>query len=1027
VNITSWAVKKKTLTIFIATLTLLAGVFSYPGLGRLEDPEFAIKTAVVSTAYPGATAEEVELEVTDPIEIALQELVQVKELESNSRAGMSVISITIRPEFTAAKLPQVWDEIRKKVSDVSSSLPRGAAEPVVSDDFGDVYGFFFTVVGDGFTSGELDRFVDEIKKELSLVKNVSRVELWGNQSPCIYLDISQARFAQLGLTFADVQATLQQQNAVVDSGGMEIQGNRFRFETSGVFTSPEDIGDLIVQGQGRSGNSELIRIRDFAVVRRGAVEPPKWEMRYDGLPAIAVAISSLPGANAVEIGADLKERMAELQSRLPVGIEMHDISWQADQVSSSLSGFMVALAQAIGIVLVVLWISMGFRMAFIVGVGGLLFVIIECFLVMSLFGIDLQRMSLGALVIAMGMMVDNAIVVADGTLIRVKQGMDRVEASVLSGSKPAMALLGATLIAIMSFYPIFSSTESAGEYCATLFSVVAIALVASWLLSVTLVPLMNIAFLPKSQGTVTESGNLYSGRFYDGFRSLLRFCIRQRVMVLVAFVATLGSALFSFQFVDQMFFPNAAREQFMVDYWAPEGTRIQQVSADMRKLEDKVGSYEKVTAVSTFIGQGPPRFYLPVDPEQSYSSYGQLIVNTESFRDVDGIVSDLDAWVKQEVPEANIILRKFGIGPFESWPVEIRFSGPGVADRKILRRLAAEAKAIIEESPHAALVRTDWRQQTPKIELDYDERNARWTAVERADIANATKRAYDGLTVGEYREGDKFLPIILRHTEVERQQLGSGLEELQIRTPLGSEPFPLSQVTRAVNVTWEDPLIWRWDRRRAITVQAIPKRLASVLRADVKDELEAIELPQGYQLMWDGEHRSSTDAQRSLMPGMIPAAAIVALVLVGLFNAIRPPIIIVLLIPFAFIGVVYGLLLTGKPFGFVALLGAMSLAGMMIKNSIVLFEQINDNLAEEMKPLDAVIEAAVARLRPVLLAAATTILGVAPLLQDVFWVSMAVTIMFGLLVGSVLTMILLPVLYALFYGLPSPEKATTTN
>ena len=459
----------------------------------------------------------------------------------------------------------------------------------------------------------------------------------------------------------------------------------------------------------------------------------------------------------------------------------------------------------------------------------------------------------------------------------------------------------------------------------------------------------------------------------------------------------------------------------MIDYWAPEGTRIQDVAIDITVLETKLLADERVESVSVFIGAGPPRFYLPVDPESPNQAYGQLIVNTTTTRAVAELFDELRPWTQENIPEAEVVIRKYGLGPSETWPIQVRFSGPAVANPVVLRNLAQEAESIIRQSPHATIVNSNWRQKVKKVVLDFDQRNARWTGIARTDVANATQRAYDGFPVGLYREGDTLMPIITRLVEKERKRLPGDLEQLQVRSMLQQQSIPMSQVTKSIAVEWEDPVIWRWDRRRAITVQAVPADLATVFRADIVDAIDAIELPPGYSMMWDGEFRSSKDAQASLIPGMVPAFIVMGLIIVGLFNAYRPPLIIVCVIPFALIGVTVGLLLTGQPFGFVALLGAMSLIGMMTKNAIVLLDEINHNLAMDMNPYDAVVEAAVARLRPVMLAAGTTVLGVMPLLQDVFWISMAVTIMFGLALGSVLTIVVVPVLYACFYRLKSPE------
>jgi multidrug efflux pump subunit AcrB len=615
--------------------------------------------------------------------------------------------------------------------------------------------------------------------------------------------------------------------------------------------------------------------------------------------------------------------------------------------------------------------------------------------------------------------VDNAIVVADGVLVRLRQGMSPRDAAREAATIPSIPLLGATVVAVAAFYPIAASDESAGEYCATLFSVIAIALLLSWVLSVTIAPVTCMIMLkpPKDGG-----GDAYGGALYTAFRGLLRLAIKLRWLVLLILIAMLVAAGIGFKWVPQLFFPASARPQLMIDYWAPEGTRIQQVSGDIIPIEAWLAGQPGVDAVSTFIGGGPPRFYLPVDPEDPYQSYAQFIVNVSGPEHINPLIAAVLAYGDEHVPQALLIPRKYGLGPSETWPVEARFSGPAIADPAVLRRLSREAEAIMAASPHAEFVRSNWRQKTKKVVANYDENNARWTGIGREDIAGATKRAFDGQSLGLYREEDKLLPILLRHVDSERREFPGAIETLQVRPPLSESTVPLVQVTESIDVEWEDPLIWRWDRRRAITVQAVPVTLATTLRNDILAQIEAIELPPGYRLEWDGEFRSSTDAQQSLIPGIIPAAVLIALICVALFNAYRPPLIIACVIPFALIGVTIGLLATGQPFGFVALLGAMSLAGMMIKNAIVLLDQVNIEKEAGKSDYDAIVEAAVSRLRPVILAAGTTVLGVIPLLPDVFWVSMAVTIMFGLAFGSVLTMVAIPVLYAIFYRVEVPPR-----
>jgi multidrug efflux pump subunit AcrB len=1026
-SLVSLAIEKKTVTYFSTFLIVAAGILSYFQLGQLEDPEFTVKTASITTSYPGASPEEVELEVTDLIETKLQEMEEIKNMYSLSRAGQSIIMVDIKDTYWSDRLPQVWDVMRKKIRDIKDNLPPGAGKPQIGDDFGYVFGFLLAMTGEGFSYAEMEKYAKDLRKELILVEGVARVDFWGAQEKRIYLDVSQAQLSTLGLTGETIQSTLQLQNMVVDAGRVDLQTERFRIAPTGAFESPEDIANLTIRptlldtiqnlapGGTLKPSSELIQVRDFATVSRGYIEPPINLMRFNGKPAIGIALAPLPGVNAVQVGRAVDKRLQEVAPDFPVGIEVEKISWQSDMVSESIQSFMINLIEAVLIVLVVLALTMGIRMGLIIGVSGLVFPILATFIVMAIMKIDLQRVSLGALIIAMGMMVDNAIVIADGIMVRLQKGMDRTQAAIESANQPAMPLLGATVVACMAFYPIFASPFSTGEYARSLFIVVAISLLFSWVLSQTVTPLMCIAMIPdpRQQG---DGEDVYGGRFYQVFRGFLVKAIRYRVLFLGGMIALLIAAILGFGSVKQMFFPDASRLQFMIDYWLPEGTRIQEVSADFKDIEKKLMEDTLVESVSSFIGGGPPRFYLPVDPEMPYQSYGQLIVNTRTLKDVDAVMEEIDPWLKENKAYALTRVRKYGVGSFDDWKIEARFSGPAEADPDILRALAEKGKAILKESPWAKEVRSDWRQRDRKIVPAYSQERGRWAGVSRDDVARTTKRAYDGLPVGLFREGDDLIPIVLRHQEDERQTAATSLETLQVVPALSTKAVPLSQVATDIDVVWEDPIIWRWDRRRAITVQCSTDGVsADALRDSVLADFEAIELPPGYTLEWDGEYDSKRESMSGLIPGLVPGFVIIVFIIVLLFNAFRPPLIIFLVIPFAIIGITAGLLGTGTAFGFMALLGAMSLSGMMIKNAVVLLDQVNLEQEAGKSPYRAVIDAAICRLRPVVNAAATTIFGMAPLLQDIFWVSMAVTIMFGLFFGTILTMVVVPVLYAAFF------------
>jgi multidrug efflux pump subunit AcrB len=1035
-NLAGFAVENRAFVYFVALLMAIAGVASFFGLGQLEDPEFTVKTAVISTRYPGASAEEVELEVTDRLEIALQELSQLDVVESWSRPGESLISVDIKAHFWSDALPQVWDEMRRKINDLQSSLPPGVEESVITDDFGDVFGFQLAVIGDGFTDAELEEYAKDLRKELSVVKGVARADLWGAQRRVIYLDIAETQLAQLGLSDSSIENTLRQQNMVVDAGNVDVQDRRFRIAPTGEFGSPEDIRDLTIRPSLRDSvqnptsgtgvlperSSELIQIGDLGTVSQGYLEPPFTQMRFNGHRAIGISITNVSGANVVTVGKAIDRRLAELMPKLPTGIEIRRVNWMSDVVEEAVDGFLVSFAQAVVIVLVVLTLFTGWRMSLIIG-SALIMTILGSFVVMGILGEDLQRMSLGALVIALGMMVDNALVVADGMAVRLQRGMDRKQAAIEAANQPAWPLLGATVIGLMTFYPIFASVEDAGEYCRSLFIVVGIALMVSWVVSMTLTPLQCIDILadPKeSEGNQDP----YGGAMFRKFKSFLQFAIRFRWMTIGSMVALLVVSVIGFGHGTALFFPDSSMNKFMIDFYAPEGTRIQQVAADLKHAEEKLMADERIESVSAFIGAGPPRFYLPVSPESPNPSYAQLIVNVKDFRRIDDLIDEFGPYLKSQYPDILTSLRKYGVGPDNTWAFEVRFAGPAIADPQILRSLANQGVEILKKNRLAGPIQNDWRERVTKLTPRFNDQRARWASITRDDVARTTLRAFDGRSIGLYREQDDLLPIVLRHTEDERRNFTS-LDALQVQPAGSTATIPLLQVTDGVDVVWEDPIIARRDRRRTVTVQAnpIPGTTLPTLRESVLEQFDAIELPPGYTMEWGGEYEDTLKAQAGLIPGIVPAVIIVLLIIVGLFNAYRPPIVILLIVPFAMIGLTWGLLAFDVPFGFVALLAAMSLVGMMIKNAIVLLDEVNVQLAEGKDRYDAVIDAALSRLRPVVLAAATTVLGVVPLLQDVFWVGLSVTVMAGLSFGTVLTMIMVPVLYATIYGLQAPTDS----
>ncbi len=1056
-SLPKFAVENRALVHFVEVPLVVAGIAAYLSLGKLEDPDFSIKRAVIITPYPGASPAEVELEVTDRIEKALQEMTQLDRIYSESRAGVSIIRVDIQARYWSPELPQIWDEMRKKIGDIRSHFPPGVGEPDIGDDYGFVYGFLLAVTGDGFEAAQLEEYAKFLKKDLSLVPGVSRVELWGNLDKVIYVDTTETQIAQLGLTAHSFVNTIGDQNMVVDGGHVNVAEHRLRVAPSGEFTRPDQIGDLALRptlmelvssltgsqrATGAEGTprpqagrrartssdddaSELIRIRDVGTVTRGYLDPPRWLMRYDGQPSIAIYMANEAGGNILATGESLDRRLAELEELLPVGLELHKLSWQSTFVEEGIDDFMEALFEALVLVLGIVTLALGWRLGVVVG-SGLLLSVAGVFIFMSIMGIDLHRMSLGALIIALGMIVDDIIVVSDLYLVKLSKGIEPTQAAVEAAEENASPLLWATTAAAFAFFPIFLSPEGAGEFCRSLFQVVGASLWISWIFAMTLTPVRCIIFMPKPPRSAVEAAG-EPGRAKQALRRILEVGIAHRFPALGTALAVLVVAIMGFGEVKKQFFPKAARTQILIDYWGPQGTRIENTSAAIEPIERKLLDLEDVANVSSYIGQGAPRFYLPIDGQWPTKEYAQILVNTHEPEGVDRLVAELGPWLEDNVPDAMVRLRRLGIGPSDTWEFEVRLMGPNEADLTVLRELGNDAVAIVRESPLATDVRIDMRQRVKRIVPEYNQERGRLAGLTRPDVGDATRRLRDGIQVGLYREGDDLYPILVRNIEEEREEAVSRLPTLQVRSDFATEPIPLAQVTDGFEPAWEDPIITRYDRRRQVAVQGSPVDGATLpmLRASVMEELNELKVPRGYQVLWDGQHRSSVRAQRSLVPGTIPAFAIMVTILIYLFNAYRPPLVILLTLPFAMIGITAGLLVFDKAFGFVAILGVLSLSGIMLRNAVVLLETIDHDVAAGQTRYEAVINAALSRARPVMICALATGLGLIPLFPDVFWGAMSAAMIFGILVGTVLTLLLAPVLYATLYRLHAPGPEAT--
>jgi len=1009
-NIAERSIQQKTFTLVLTVVTLGAGLMAFESMSRLEDPEFTIKDGLVVTPYPGASAPEVEDEVTDQIELAVQKLGQLKELESKSDRGLSTVTVTIKDKFDRDSLPQVWDELRRKVGDAAKDLPPGAGPSVVIDDYGDVFGVFLAVYGPEYSYAEIKKVVDFLRRELVLVHDVAKIETYGEREEAIYVELSRDRMAKLGISEEVIVAELRQKNLITTSGRVQIGSEFVTIQPTGDVNAVADFESTLISADA----GRQIYLRDVAVVRRGYVEPPTNLMRYDGNLAIGLGISTVSGGNVVTMGEALDTRIRELLHEIPLGIEIGVISLQSQAVSEAIRGFSSSLLQAVAIVILVLLFFMGVRSGILIGFV-LLLTIVGSFIFLKPWGVALERISLGALIIALGMLVDNAIVIVDGILIRLERGVEATRAAAEVVNQSSIPLLGATVIAILAFAAIGTSEDSTGEFCRSLYQVVLVSLLFSWVTAVTVTPLLCVMFLPtpESGGDVVDP---YGGGFYAKYQAFLTGCIRARWVTLGAVVGMFALAILGFGYIDQSFFPPSTRPQMMVDVWLPQGTHIDETTERVTAVEEYLMEQGGVTNVTSLVGQGGLRFLLTYTPEKLNPAYAQLLVDVDDPMRIAGLIPAVEGHIAEAYPNVLTYAYRFELGPGANGKIRARLAGP---DAAVLRSLASAVEDVLHDDPNAKAIRTDWRQRVKVIRPVIAEAQANLNGIQRPDIAQVLEQGFQGTRIGVYRERDLLLPIIMRATEGERANVDS-IRNLQIWSPAAGKMIPLRQVVADFETDFEDELIMRRDRRRTVTVFADPiAGSASVLFARVRPQIEAIDLPDGYTLEWGGEYEDSANA-RAGIAGSIPAfVVIMVLVTVGLFNSLLQPLIIWLCVPLALIGVTGGLLLTGQPFGFMATLGFLSLMGMLIKNAIVLIDEINLQRTEGKETLRAILDSGVSRLRPVAMAASTTALGMIPLLFDAFFVSMAVTIIGGLLFATVLTMVVVPVLFAVFYRVPS--------
>lgn len=999
---------RKSISWMVTLLLGVGGMFAFLGLGQLEFPEFTLRSALVTTQYPGATPLEVEEEVTLPLEKAIQQMPGIDDITSVNSDGLSQITVQLKKTVREGELDQYWDILRRKINDAQPGLPPGVNTSIVNDDFGDVFGLLLTLRGDGYSLKDLGDHADLIQRELRLLEGVAKVSIGGRVDEQMIVSLDRDRMRALGISPEYLASLLNAQNTVGNAGHLRSEGLSLSVQPTGQLDSVQALEQLAVG----SADSGIIRLSDLAEVRRVTNDSPALLYHSDGLPALTIGVSFAEGTNVVDVGESLNEALKRLEKQQPIGMTLNTVYNQPEVVEEAVSAFLMNLAQAVGIVIIVLLLFMGLRSGLLMGLI-LLITIMGTFVLMAIHGIQLQKISLGALIIALGMLVDNAIVVTEGMMISLSKGKSKRQAAKEVVSQNRYPLLGATVIAITAFAPIGLSPDTTGEFIGSLFWVLCYSLFLSWLTALTLTPFFFDMFYPDKLESVGQSSDNdpYKGIVFVVFRRLLTYAIHYRFVTLTLAIALLAGVLsFSGQ-VKNAFFPNATTPLFFVDLWLPEGADILQTEETVKRLESRVNDMDQVVQVTSVTGGGAQRFTLTYSPEQRYASFGQLIVETRDKASREARMEEVIEQLRTDFPNVHYKVQALQVGPSAKASLEARIFGE---DPEELRKIGVRVQAIFENEPLADSVRLSWGNREAVIVPEFLEEQARRLGVSRESLHQALLLNNQGQQVGVYREGSDLIPIIMRSREEQRFDI-ENLTSINVWSEEQGRYVSAGNVINAINTELRDPLIKRRNRERMLAVYAEPMPLSGETAASVleriRPQVDALELPHGYSIEWGGEYETSSEAQTSLFSSLPLGLLGMFIISMLLFGSFRQALSIWMIVPLMMIGIIGGLVLLGAPFTFMALLGTLSLIGMVLKNAIVLVEEINIQLEQQDDAFTAVVEAAVSRVRPVLMAAVTTMLGMIPLFSDAFFASMAVVIVCGLGVATVLTLVVLPVVY----------------
>ncbi|WP_019537725.1 efflux RND transporter permease subunit [Proteiniphilum acetatigenes] len=1032
-DIGNWALGNRKLVYFLIVVLIIGGIFAYYNMSKLEDPELKVKQATVITLYPGASSHQVELEVTDILEKSIRSMKGIGDVYSRSMSDMSMITVELSTLVQNDEVEQYWDLLRRKVNDVQGNLPEGASPSIVMDDFGDVYGMVYALTFDGYDNLEAGKYAELIKKEILKIDGISNVTIYGKREASIDIELYEDKLANLGVHPTEVLSTLNGQNRTIYSGYYESGDARIRVSVNDRYRTVDDIGDLLLQGH----ENDQLRLRDIARITENYTSPVRNELRYDKKQALGISISALSETDITKIGKQVDRLMETLEEeRLPAGMEVNKVFYQPERVNEALNAFIINLIESVLIVVLLLIFSMGFKSGLILGLS-LVVTVFGSLMILEIFDGTLQRVSLASFVLAMGMLVDNAIVILDGIQIDLQRGVERKKALTGIGKKTAMPLLGATLIAVLAFLPIFLSPDTAGIYVRDLFIVLAVSLLLSWVLALTMIPILADRSIKIKEGQ--DQKDPYDNKYYRALRRVLNWTLSHRIITLGTGLVLVLISAYCYRFLPQGFFPDMDYDQLYIEYKLQEGLNSTRTKADLSEIEDYLIAREDVTHVTTSIGGTPSRYNLVRSIADPSLSYGELIVDYTSPKALVSSIDEIQGYLNEHYPDAYIRVKRYNL-MYKKFPIEIEFRGP---DPEVLRELSAQATGIINGSPVLYMPTTDWEPKVPVLMIDYNQPVARNIGLSRQDVGLSIMSATDGIPTGAFYDGIESKTITVKsvdkdgnpiesieHTPVfsmipsltglDRQTLqglitGAVSEEEVLASVL--QTVPLSQASNRVYIDWEEPVVIRSNGERAMRVQCypVPGQAVENARQTIAQQIENIDLPTGYSMKWEGERSASDESMKYLFMYYPLTVILMIAILIMLFKDYKKPMIIILCMPLLFIGIIAAILLSGKTFGFVAMVAALGLVGMLIKNGIVLMDEITLQISDGVEPVKALMDSSENRFRPVMLASLTTILGMIPLLGDSLFGPAAVVIMGGLLVGTLITLLFIPVLYALFF------------